>query len=104
MAEWIDVAEEGGFPVGERKVVQSDAGAILVFHLSDAYYAIEDRCSHDGGDIALGECDGDQIICPRHGSRFCIKTGAVLTPPAYEDIEIFAVRVHEGMVQVDIDI
>jgi len=104
MAEWVDVVEEAAFPVGERQVIQSDAGAILVFHMVDGYYAIEDRCSHDGGDIALGACEGSDIICPRHGARFCIKTGKALTPPAFEDIEIFPVRVHEGMVQVDIDI
>jgi len=103
MAEWIDVIEAAAFPVGERKVRQSDAGAILVFHRSDGYFAIEDRCSHDGGDIAQGACEGDEIICPRHGARFCIKTGEALTPPAFEDIETFPVRVHEGMVQVDID-
>ncbi|MDQ6990737.1 MAG: Rieske 2Fe-2S domain-containing protein [Mariprofundaceae bacterium] len=103
MAEWIDVVEEAAFPVGERKVIQSDAGAILIFHLSDAYYAIEDRCSHDGGDIGLGVCEDDEIICPRHGARFCIKTGEALTPPAFEEIDVFSMRVHEGMVQVDID-
>jgi len=103
MAEWVDVIEEALFPVGERKVVQTDAGAILVFHTSDAYDAIEDRCSHDGGDISLGVCEGNTIVCPRHGARFCIKTGEALTPPAFEDIDVFETRVHQGMVQVDID-
>jgi len=103
MTEWIDVAKEASFPAEERKVIQSDAGEILIFHMSDGYFAIEDRCSHDGGDIAEGVCEGDEIICPRHGARFCIKTGEALTPPAFEDIETFPVRVHEGMVQVDID-
>ncbi|MDQ6974578.1 MAG: Rieske 2Fe-2S domain-containing protein [Mariprofundaceae bacterium] len=103
MAEWIDVVEAAAFPVGERRVIQSDAGAILVFHMSDGYVAIEDRCSHDGGDIAQGVCEDGAIVCPRHGARFCIKTGEALTPPAFEAIETFSVRVHKGMVQVDID-
>jgi len=103
MAEWIDVVEKEALPSGSRKVIQSDAGEILVCHLSDGYFAIEDRCSHDGGDISEGVCEDDEIICPRHGARFCIKTGEALTPPAFEAIETFSVRVHEGMVQVDID-
>jgi len=103
MSEWIDVVEAAAFPVGERQVIQSDAGAILIFHKLDAYFAIEDRCSHDGGAIAEGVCEDGEIVCPRHGARFCIKTGEALTPPAFEAIETFPVRVHEGMVQVDID-
>ena len=103
MAEWIDIAAENDCPKGERIVVDTDAGKIALFHLSQGFYAIEDRCSHDGGELASGECDGDEIICPRHGARFCILNGKALTPPAYEDIEVFKVRVNNGMIQVDID-
>ena len=42
----------------------------------------------------------DEIVCPRHGAHFCVRTGAVTQPPAYEDVPTFAVRVHEGVVQV----
>jgi len=103
MAEWIDVAEQTALPEGTHKVIQTDAGAIAVFNVDREFYAIEDVCSHDGGELASGRCEGDQIICPRHGARFCIKNGKSLTPPAYEDIESFAVRVFNGVVQVDID-
>lgn len=103
MAEWIDVGTEESCLVGQKLVVDTDAGKIAVFHLSQGLYAIEDRCSHDGGELASGECEGDQIICPRHGARFCILNGQALTPPAYEDIEVYPVRVQSGMIQVDID-
>ncbi|MBT6522881.1 MAG: Rieske 2Fe-2S domain-containing protein, partial [Methylococcales bacterium] len=63
-------------------------------------YALEDVCTHDGGDIASGQVEGDEIICPRHGARFCIKTGQVKSAPAYEDIESFPIRIEDGMVQV----
>jgi nitrite reductase/ring-hydroxylating ferredoxin subunit len=49
---------------------------------------------------AEGTLEGDQIICPRHGAHFCIKTGEALTPPAYEPIVTFPVRVENGIVQV----
>ncbi|MCF6209033.1 MAG: non-heme iron oxygenase ferredoxin subunit [Ghiorsea sp.] len=103
MAEWIDVAAEHDCPKGERMIVDTDAGKIAIFHLSQGLYAIEDRCSHDGGELASGECEGNEIICPRHGARFCILNGKALTPPAYEAIEVFEVRVVDGMIQVDID-
>jgi 3-phenylpropionate/trans-cinnamate dioxygenase ferredoxin subunit len=47
-----------------------------------------------------GAVEGDVVICPRHGARFCIRTGKVLAPPAYEDVVVFPVRIEAGVVQV----
>jgi len=102
MADWIDVATTEELPAGSRKLLNTAAGEIAVFNLDGAYYAIADICTHDGGELASGRCEGDQIICPRHGARFCIRDGRSLTPPAYEDVETFPVRVENGTVQVDI--
>jgi 3-phenylpropionate/trans-cinnamate dioxygenase ferredoxin subunit len=103
MSEWIDVCSEDALPPGERKIVSTDIAEIAVFNLDGEYYAIEDICTHDGGELASGRCEGDQIICPRHGARFCIRDGRALTPPAYEDIETFPVRIHEGSIQIEVD-
>jgi len=103
MAEWIDVATESELPRGSRKVVATPFAEIAVFNLNGEFFAIEDICTHDGGELASGVCEGDQIICPRHGARFCIRDGRSLTPPAYENIDTFPVRVENGMVQVDLE-
>ena len=103
MAEWVDVCTEAALPVGARTLAYTDVGTIAVLNIEGILYAIEDRCSHDGGELASGVCDGDELICPRHGARFCVRTGAALTPPAYEDIETFPVRIEAGMVQLDIE-
>jgi len=103
MGHWIDVATERELPPGSRKVVSTAYVEVAVFNLDGTYYAIEDVCSHDGGELASGACEGDQIICPRHGARFCIRDGRSLTPPAYDNIDTFPVRVENGMVQVDLD-
>ncbi len=104
MAEWVDAGLEKDCPQGHRMVVDTDAGNIAIFHLDQGFYAIEDRCSHDNGELASGKCDGDEIICPRHGARFCLRNGKALTPPAYEDIQTYPVRIHHGMIQIDIDV
>ncbi len=103
MAEWIDVAAADALPAGSRKVITTPYCEIAVFNLDGEYFAIEDICSHDGGELASGSCEGDQIICPRHGARFCIRDGRSLTPPAYEDIDTYPVRIENGTVQIDID-
>lgn len=100
MSDWIDVIAENALAEGEHVVVDVDGVDAALFKLDGKYYAIEDVCTHDGAEIASGEREGDVIVCPRHGARFCIKTGAVLSPPAYEDIPALAVRIVDGRVQV----
>lgn len=97
---WIDVAAAEDFALGGFRTVDVDGQLVAVFRLDDGYYAIEDLCTHDGGELTGGEIEGDCIACPRHGARFNIKTGAVLSPPAYEDVRAFPVRLVAGRVQV----
>jgi len=100
MSDWITVAKVGDLKPGARKIIDVDGSQIVVFNLEEKYYAIEDVCTHDGGQLTGGEVDGDQIICPRHGARFCIRTGAALTAPAYEATATFPVRIENGEIQV----
>jgi 3-phenylpropionate/trans-cinnamate dioxygenase ferredoxin component len=103
MSIWRDVASIDELTPGTRRVIDADGVAVAVFNLDGEYCAIQDVCTHDGGDLAGGELEGEVIICPRHGARFSIRTGAVLGPPAYEDVRTFQVRVAQGRVQVETD-
>lgn len=100
MSDWVNVATESELADGQRRVVDVDDVMVAVFNYGGEYYAIEDVCTHDGGELASGELEGDEIICPRHGARFCIRNGRALTAPAYEDVHCFPVRVDNGTVQV----
>jgi 3-phenylpropionate/trans-cinnamate dioxygenase ferredoxin component len=100
MSEWINVTEQTTLADGEHTVVEVDGTEVAIFKIDGQFYAIEDICSHDGAELASGKLDGDEIICPRHGARFCVKTGAVKSPPAYEDIACFQVRIENGQIQV----
>ncbi len=103
MSIWRDVASVDELTPGTRRVIDADGIGVAVFNLDGEYFAIQDVCTHDGGDLASGELEGEVIICPRHGARFSVRTGAVLGPPAYEDVRTFPVRVAQGRVQVEID-
>ena len=100
MSDWVTVAKAGEIAPGGHRVVDVDGAHIAVFNIDGEHYAIEDVCTHDGGELAGEIVDGDQIECPRHGARFCIRTGAVLAPPAYEPVATFPVRVQDGVIQV----
>lgn len=91
---------ESALADGEHVVVDVDGCDVAIFKLDGEFYAIEDVCTHDGAEIASGELDGDEIVCPRHGARFCVKTGRVKCAPAYEDVATFPVRVVDGRLQV----
>jgi 3-phenylpropionate/trans-cinnamate dioxygenase ferredoxin subunit len=103
MSRWVDVATVYDLPPGNRRVVDVDGIAVAVFNVGGEFLAIRDACTHDGGILSNGELEDDVIVCPRHGARFSIRTGAVMGPPAYEDLETFFVRVSQGKVQIEID-
>jgi 3-phenylpropionate/trans-cinnamate dioxygenase ferredoxin subunit len=100
MSDWVTVAKVSELTPGQWRRVEVDGAQIVVFNLGGRYYAIEDVCTHDGGQLTGGIVEGEEIVCPRHGARFCIKTGAALTAPAYEPTATFPVRVESGEVQV----
>ena len=97
---WIAVAPAASVAPGDYAQVEIDGAIVAVFNVAGSFYAIEDVCTHDGGELAGGAVEGDVVICPRHGARFCLRTGAALTPPAYEPVRTFETRVSEGVVEV----
>ena len=100
MTEWVTVARAGEIPPGAFRIADLDGTPIAVFNLGGEYYAIADVCTHDAGQLTGGAVEGDEIVCPRHGARFCIRTGAALTAPAFEPTATFPVRVDDGDVRV----
>jgi 3-phenylpropionate/trans-cinnamate dioxygenase ferredoxin component len=100
MSEWVVVDAVDAIAQGTSTVVDVDDVMVAVFNINGDFFAVEDVCSHDGGEIASGCVKGYELECPRHGARFNIKTGEVLCAPAYEDLETFPIRIVNNTVQV----
>ena len=98
MEGWVRVCASEELLPGEYRVVYDGDTAIAVFNIDGDLYAVEDVCTHDGGELASGELHGYEIECPRHGARFDLRNGAVRCPPAYEPIATFPVKVEAGIV------
>ena len=98
------IANVNDFPMGERLFIEVDGQSIVLFALNGEYLATGDVCTHDGGSIGDGEVIGNEIVCPRHGARFNIKTGEGLSLPAVSGIPIYPVRVRQGCIEVGIPI
>jgi len=90
---YVRVGHASDVPEGRAEVFEVEDRYIAVFRVSDGFYAIEDICTHDGGPLAEGEIEDHEVICPRHGARFDIRTGAALTLPAVTPVESYPVRV-----------
>ncbi len=101
MCKFLTVARADEIPPGARKIVEIDGIEIVVVNLDGVFYALEDVCTHDGGPLGEGALEGCQLICPRHGARFDVRTGAALTMPAFEPAPTYAVRVQDGNVLVE---
>ncbi len=101
----IDICRVDDLPPGEHKLVEWDDLEIGVFNCNGAFYAIEDRCSHDNGELVEGTLDEERcaVECPRHGSLFDLRTGKPLTLPAYVPVDIFPVSVEDGVIKLEVD-
>lgn len=101
-ARWIDVGPLASASEATPISTEVDGFAVIVLRCGEALYAIEDRCTHDGEPLAGAEVEDCQVICPRHGARFCLRSGEALTPPAYEPVRTFAVRSENGRILVGV--
>lgn len=98
--EFINVCSVEDLGEGGRLFIEIDDLMIVIFKIAGNYYAIADVCSHDDGPVGEGVLEGYEIICPRHGARFDIRNGQVLTLPAFVDIPSYPVRVIDGEVEI----
>jgi 3-phenylpropionate/trans-cinnamate dioxygenase ferredoxin component len=98
--EFIPVAGVEDLQTGKRMYVEIDGQQIVVFNLAGGLFAIADVCSHDDGPVGDGDLEGEEVICPRHGARFDLRTGKALALPAVVDIPAYPVRVREGQIEV----
>ncbi|MCW5851701.1 MAG: non-heme iron oxygenase ferredoxin subunit [Anaerolineae bacterium] len=102
MTDFIPVARTSDIPPGQVRYFDLLGAPIAICHVEDGgFYAIDDECTHDGGSLNQGELDEDQIECPRHGARFNVRTGAVITLPATLPLHTYPVRIEGNQILVN---
>lgn len=100
MSNWVNVCPAVDLSIGMRTFIDLGDKHIMVYRAEDDYYAFESMCSHamfELDDAAIVDCT---ITCPLHGAHFCVKTGEPLSAPATEPIQVYPVRIHEQMIQI----
>jgi 3-phenylpropionate/trans-cinnamate dioxygenase ferredoxin subunit len=79
-----------------------DGVPVLLCNVAGELFAVEDVCTHDGGELDGGVLDGCRIMCPRHGAFFDVTTGKALTLPAVSPLPTYPVTVDGDDVSVDV--
>lgn len=100
--EYIEIAPASELPNGERLFVDLGDKPIVIFNIAGQYYAIGDVCTHDDGALGDGLIEGNNVVCPRHGAEFDIRTGQAVQMPAVVDIPAYPVEVRDGILFVGI--
>ena len=95
------VAKKSEIAPGTTKRVVAGDHPVLLCNVDGNVYAIEDVCTHDGGELDQGFLEGCRIECPRHGAQFDVKTGQALTLPAVLPVRTFGVRIEGDDVFID---
>ena len=99
MASFVAVARAEEIPPGTGKQVAIGARAIAVFNVGGAFYAMDGACVHEGGPVGEGALDGATVTCPRHGYRYDVTSGRLITDRA-RGLRKHDARVVDGIVEV----
>jgi nitrite reductase/ring-hydroxylating ferredoxin subunit len=108
----VVVSRLAEFPPGERKIVKAGARSIGVFRVEDDFFAIRNRCPHQGGPLCLGrlspwavasapgqvrmEGPARLVACPWHGWEYDLETGQSFMGPGETRVKAYEVAVERG--------
>ena len=102
MANYVTVGKSSDVPVGQARVVTAQGRRLALCNVNGTIHVIDDTCTHDDGPLGEGTLIGHAIECPRHGARFDVRTGAVLSMPAAFPVKAYKSRIENGEIQVEL--
>ena len=95
LKEFVKAAKVSDVPDGTMTSVTVEGDAILIARVGAKYYAIHNKCSHQGGWLDQGDLltDRCEVMCPLHEASFDLRTGEPSAGPARTPVKVYAVRV-----------
>jgi len=94
-SDFEEIASLDEFGLNDRIEGFLEDTPVLLIRMKDQYFVIEDVCTHDGQPLTNGCIEEGEIVCPRHGARFDIRTGKAMCMPATKAIKTFEVEVRD---------
>ncbi len=85
------------------KVFEINDKEIAIVNCDNAYYAIDDLCSHSEASLSDGEVYDCKVECPLHGAEFDLTTGEAVTLPATKPVKTYPISIEDGYLFLEID-
>jgi len=107
MYHWIKVfdsliAMENNLPKGKSEVFLLKGEKVCLVHGTDGFYAVQDKCPHNGASLSSGFCsEKNEIVCPIHRYKFDLKTGKATSGAGYA-LNTFPISIKETGIYVGI--
>jgi 3-phenylpropionate/trans-cinnamate dioxygenase ferredoxin component len=99
--KYVKVAQTTEFSEGNKKKISLEDKKILLTKIQNSYYAIDNTCPHMGGSLYDGNLDGNNIICPKHGSIFDVTTGKVVQSGKLFFIKVKVHDIHSYPIKIE---
>ena len=104
MAAFVKIARRDDIPDNEMRAFVVGEQRVLIAHIGETWYAVDDVCSHEYAELSEGwlEPEDCTVECPLHGSRFDLRTGQPMSLPAYTPIAVYPVELRGDDVYVEL--
>src|SRR5438309_10681207 len=78
--KWIRITAMQNIPLREGRSVNVAGREIAIFNLGDRVLAIDGRCPHKGGPLAVGIVTGSTVVWTLHAWKISLETGSISKP------------------------
>ena len=93
MTEYLQIADSTDIELNQSVSVEVNGTNVLICHTEEGFFAVQDLCTHAFSPLCGGFIQGTLVSCPLHGAVFDLKTGEVKSPPAFEDLKVFELKI-----------
>jgi len=96
---FVPVAKIADVAAGCATTVIVGGREVALFNVDGTFYAIDNRCPHQGGPLAEGFVDGTVVTCPWHAWSFKLTDGK-MTLGAFTCVDTYDVRIEGDWVML----
>ncbi len=102
MSDFVKALKTSELEDGEGRCVELAGQKIAIFKHDGSFFALEDVCPHAGASLSEGYLTDGCVRCPWHAADFDLRTGQAKTPPAYDPVQTYAVRINGDDLEVQV--
>lgn len=101
--EFEVIADTTDVNLGCSESININGIDVLICHTESGFFAVENLCSHANVPLCGGLIEGNLITCPLHGAVFDLTDGTVQSPPAFEDLRTFKIKIEGTTLSISTD-